>query len=97
MLNPNVNLTKVQGSYVHQLVENNDIIESYYYDPEVSINSFRNLVNEVIIETNSKDIDSKSTATKRFLIALNNCKSKESILSLIWNARLSGDNCAVIG
>ena len=91
-----IELSKVNTSYVNQLEMRNDEIEQSYYDSSVSVQQFKKVVRDIIIETNDKSLEEKSTATKRFLSSLEKLNSKETIIQLVWNSRLNGDGLGVI-
>ena len=89
-------LTTKKSSYVHSLLKKKDEINSKYSDSRVSTQQLKQFVREIIISTNDKDLDKKSVATKRFLISLDQQKSKTGILQLVYNSMLNGDGCGVI-
>lgn len=96
-----INLTGVEQSYVHTLLKNKDQLEEWFEDETINKDNYCTKVSNLIISVNTKDLDHKSKATKRFLesvnlIKINKYKTKLDLLSLCWNSILKGDNCGVI-
>jgi hypothetical protein len=54
------------------------------------------LVESIVVGTNTKDLEHKSQATKRFLMYLRKQRTKDGIMTLVWNARLKGDGLGVL-
>jgi len=95
MQNQTIELTKIKGSYVNQLEQRNTEIENSYYDQSVTTQEFKQVVKNIVLETNTKSVEKKSVATKRFLESLERQRTKDGIIMLVWNARLKGDGLGV--
>jgi hypothetical protein len=91
-----IQLTTKKSSYVHSLTEKNSEIENSYYDRTVSTLQFKEVVRNIVLETNNKTESNKSESTKRFLLSLDRQKSKDGILQLVWNSRMKGDGLGVV-
>lgn len=89
-------LTKIKNSYVHELNEHQKEIDACYNDINKTVNDLKSLVKQVVMNTNSKEYDQKSVATKRFLINLEKQRTKDGIIFLVYNSKLNGDGCGVI-
>lgn len=89
-------LTKTKGSYVEQLLAHEAEINQAYNSKAVSTETMKEVVRQIVMGTNDKDFDHKSPATKRFLFHLQTKKTKCEVLSLVWSARMKGDNLGVI-
>ena len=89
-------LTKTKGSYVEQLNVHNEEINQYYNNRSTTVDQMKELVRSIIVGTNDKDLDHKSPATKLFLLHLSQKRTKNDVLSLVWSARMKGDNLGVI-
>lgn len=96
MKNTNIELTTKKGSYVENLVAHEAEINSAYNNYSIKAPQFMSIVESIIIDTNSKDLASKSQATKRFLMSLRKQRTKDGIMTLVWNARLKGDGLGVL-
>lgn len=96
MKNTNIELTTKKGSYVENLVAHEVEINSAYNNYSIKAPQFMSIVESIIIDTNSKDLASKSQATKRFLMNLRKQRTKDGIMTLVWNARLKGDGLGVL-
>jgi len=96
MKKTNVELTTKKGSYVENLVAHETEINNAYNNYNVKVPQFLSLIESIIVDTNTKDLDKKSPATKRFLIALRKQRTKDGIMTLVWNARLKGDGLGVL-
>jgi hypothetical protein len=75
-----MNLTKVNGTYSKELLENINEIRKVSFDKNTSLEYMRNYILEVI---EPAYID--ATAKKRFIEYLENCDSKKSIYWLCYN------------
>ncbi|MCR5224916.1 MAG: hypothetical protein K6C34_02430 [Alphaproteobacteria bacterium] len=71
-------------------------IEGLYNSRSINAGQMKEIVRKIIVETNDKELSEKSTATKRFLLHLNQSKTKLDILQLVWNAQMKGDNLGTI-
>ncbi len=91
-----VELTKINGSYVNQLQANIAEINNKFSDRTVSTQQLKQIVRDIVIDTNDKSLNDKSPATKRFLDSLEKQKSKDGIIMLVYNAQLKGDGLGVI-
>lgn len=96
MKNTSIELTTKKGSYVENLVAHEAEINNAYNNYSIKTPQFMSLVESIIIDTNSKDLASKSQATKRFLMNLRKQRTKDGIMTLVWNARLKGDGLGVL-
>lgn len=96
MKNTNIELTTKKGSYVENLVAHEAEINNAYNNYSIKAPQFMSIVESIIIDTNSKDLASKSQATKRFLMNLRKQRTKDGIMTLVWNARLKGDGLGVL-
>lgn len=94
--NKNIELTKVSGSYVNQLIKHKTDITDKYADKSVSVPALKEFVREIIISTNDKALADKSPATKRFLENLARQMTKDKVVTLVWNAIMAGDGLQVI-
>lgn len=94
--NKNIELTKVSGSYVNQLIKHKADITNKYADKSVSVPALKEFVREIIISTNDKALADKSPATKRFLENLARQMTKDKVVTLVWNAIMAGDGLQVI-
>jgi len=95
IMNKNIELTTKKSSYVHSLMARNDEIEKGYYDRAVSASQLKQIVRGIILDTNAKAEEDKSAATKRFLTSLDQQRTKDGIIMLVWNARMKGDGLGV--
>lgn len=89
-------LTKVTGSYVHCLQEKTTEIVAEYNNVRVSTPQFKQFVRTIVMSANTKPLEQKSVATKRFLTSLERQTSKDGILMLVYNSQLNGDGLGVI-
>lgn len=89
-------LTKIKNSYVHELNVHQKEIDACYNDKAKNVNDLKDLVRQVVMNTNSKEYDQKSVATKRFLISLEKQRTKDGIIFLVYSSKLNGDGCGVI-
>ena len=96
MKNTNIELTTKKGSYVENLVAHEAEINNAYNNYNIKAPQFVSIVDSTIIDTISKDLASKSQATKRFLMSLRKQRTKDGIMTLVWNARLKGDGLGVL-
>lgn len=96
MKNQSIELSKVKASYTHSLAKNLNEINRKYADKSVSTYYFKNYIKNLVLETNDKSIDDKSPATKRFLASLENQKSKDQIITLVYNTYCKADGLGVI-
>ena len=96
MKNTNIELTTKKGSYVENLVAHEAEINNAYNNYSIKVPQFMSLVEAIVVDTNSKDLEHKSQATKRFLISLRKQRTKDGIMTLVWNARLKGDGLGVL-
>ena len=92
--NQHPELTDKEGSFVNALVKHEKEIESFYNKRD--FNGLKNAVYNAVISANDKPLDKKSQATKRFIIHLNKQRNCDGIITLVWNARLKGDNLGVL-
>jgi transcriptional accessory protein Tex/SPT6 len=96
MKNTNVELTTKKGSYVENLVAHEAEINKAYSNYSIKTPQFMSLVESIVVGTNTKDLEHKSQATKRFLMYLRKQRTKDGIMTLVWNARLKGDGLGVL-
>ena len=89
-------LTKIKNSYVHELNAHQKEIDDCYNNRSKSVNDLKDLVRTIVMNTNSKEYDKKSVATKRFLLSLEKQRTKDGIIFLVYNSKLNGDGCGVI-
>lgn len=92
----NIELTTKKGSYVENLVAHEAEINNAYNNYSIKAPQFMSLVGSIVVSTNSKELDKKSAATKRFLTNLRKQRTKDGIMTLVWNARLKGDGLGVV-
>ena len=91
-----IELTKVSGSYVNQLMKYKTDITNKHADRTISVSALKEFVREIVINTNDKSLADKSPATKRFLASLEKQTTKDNIVTLVWNAIMAGDGLQVI-
>jgi hypothetical protein len=91
-----IQLTKIKTSYVHSLQQNKNLIDSNYYNKNITTQQLKQIVRDIIISTNDKSIENKSTSTKRFLSSLERQRTKDNIITLVYNSMLNGDGLGVI-
>lgn len=89
-------LSDKPGSIAYCLKANKDVIDNNYADKTVSLQCYKNIIRDLIIAINDKPLDKKSKDTKKFLWALAQAKSKDNILTLVYNTWLAGDGLAVV-
>lgn len=89
-------LTKIKNSYVHELNAHQKEIDDCYNNKSKNVNDLKDLVRQIVMNTNSKSYDEKSVATKRFLLSLEKQRSKDDIITLVYNSKLNGDGLGVI-
>lgn len=89
-------VSKIKTSYVHSLKSKKSEIDSTYLDKKVSTEQFRTYIRNIIVNTNSKSLEDKSPATKRFLIALSKQYNKDGIIQLVYNSMLKADGLGAI-
>lgn len=89
-------LSDKPGSIAYCLKANKDLINSKYTDKTVSLQGYKTFVRDLIIAINDKPLAKKSKDTKKFLLALDRAKSKDSVLSLVYNTWYAGDGLAVV-
>lgn len=94
MRNEHPELTNKEGSFVNALVKYEKEFESLYNKRD--FNGLKKAVYNAVISANDKPLEKKSQATKRFIMSLNKQRSCDGIITLVWNARLKGDNLGVI-
>lgn len=94
--NKNIELTKVSGSYVNQLIKYKIDITNKYADTTISVFALKDFVREIVINTNDKALTDKSPATKRFLERLAKQTTKDKVITLVWNAIMAGDGLQVL-
>lgn len=94
--NKNVELTKISGSYVNQLIKYKTDITNKYADTTISVFALKDFVREIVINTNDKALTDKSPATKRFLERLAKQTTKDKVITLVWNAIMAGDGLQVL-
>lgn len=95
-MNSQINLTTVNGSYVQQLFQHDSELKNSFNDKSVSVYQLKQLVRDIVVNTNNKSIENKSTSTKRFLRSLEGQNSKLGIMTLVYNSILNGDGLGVI-
>lgn len=91
-----VNLSEKEGTIVNVLVANNANIEQMYNNRSVNAIQFKAYIHDLVMAMDDKPLDKKSAGTKRFLMTLNKLRTKNDIITFVWNARLSGDNLGVL-
>jgi len=91
-----VNLSEKEGTIVNVLVANNANIEQMYNNRAVNAIQFKAYIHDLVMAMDDKPLDKKSAGTKRFLMTLNKLRTKNDIITFIWNARLSGGNLGVL-
>lgn len=87
-------LSKHTGSLAHALTENKEAIDTMYMT--ASANQLKVFINDLVMNINQKEYKDKSEATKRFLKSLLQAKSKDSVITLVYNTMAAGDNLAAI-
>ena len=80
-----INLTKVDGCYSKELIENLDIIGKMLWDPIVSVYKMRNTVLSIIAPAFIK-----AEAKARFTARLGQCRTKSAIHKLCSDAITHG-------
>ena len=89
-------LSDKPGSIAYCLKANRDLIDSKYADKTVSLQCYKTIIRNLIIAINDKPIEKKSKDTKKFLASLDQSKSKDNIIKLVYNTWLAGDGYAVV-
>jgi hypothetical protein len=92
--NQHPELTNKEGSFVNALVKHEKEFEAFYAKNDFA--GLKNAVYNAVISANDKPLEKKSQATKRFIMSLNKQRNCNGIITLVWNARLKGDNLGVL-
>jgi hypothetical protein len=75
-----MNITKVNGSYSKELLENIDLITAAKYNSSVSLSSMKQTVLAII-----EPAFIGTVAKQRFIGYVHNCQSKNAVYKLCWN------------
>lgn len=94
MRNEHPELTNKEGSFVSALVKHENEFNALYAKKD--FNGLKNAVYNAVMSVNDKPLEKKSQATKRFINYLNKQRNCDGIITLVWNARLKGDNLGVL-
>lgn len=89
-------LTNIKSSYVGNLKANKNTFDYAYANPAIKADQLKSIVKNIVLNTNDKTIEDKSEATKRFLVSLDKLRSKDQIMTLVYNSMLKGDGQGVI-
>ncbi len=91
-----LNLNEKEGTIDYVLSKYNSEIEKAYYDKSVNSEKLKGYIRDLIMSMDDRTYDKKPAGVKKFLMNLNKQRTKDQIITYVWNAKLSGGNLGVL-